>query len=348
MTGVKMNDHLKSFYKINQSVEQLLKSKHHSSEVKQSAINLRKSMQPCLAELRQSAARIKDLLKAGFDDLDHAEDVWHSKPKIARVATDEIWQQLEQLRKDHCGIRLLGSQCKREAVKQAQACWKQILEPIEAKWFLGQGSQAQTIVGKDNKNNFTMEIRSVVASQFQEIIKIIKRSLDIVYKKLANLHLDYVFQYVIFLDKRARDQARTRINLILNEINAKFRSLILHSPCQSRNLLEFNNPFKPAVQFLLNPHYNDIDWQNFCRFKKEVYTKIIEVINTIIEDRINLAIKSIEQVILFYTDFLERQYRYQQETPQQRNAEKAWIDQQRQQLERVSSSIDAILAAPGF
>ncbi|NES21475.1 MAG: hypothetical protein F6K41_21730 [Symploca sp. SIO3E6] len=348
MTGEEMNDHIKNLYYINQSVEQLLKNKHYSSEVKQSAINLRKSMQPCLAEFKQSAAQLKTLLQAGFDDLDHAEDVWHSKPKIARVATDEIWEQLEQLRKHHCGIRLLGSQCKKEAVKQAQAFWKKILGPIEAKWFVGKGSQAPKIIGKDNKNNFIMEIRNVVASQFQETIKIIKKSLDIIYKKLANLHLDYVLQYVIFLDKRAKDKARTRINLILNEINAKFRSLILHSPCQSRNLLEFNNPFKPAVQFLLNLNYNDIDWQHFCRFKKEVHTKIIEVINTIIEDRINLAIKSIDQVILFYTDFLERQYRYQQETAQQRNAEKAWIDQQRQQLERVSSSIDAILAAPEF
>ncbi|NEP59789.1 MAG: hypothetical protein F6K31_22750, partial [Symploca sp. SIO2G7] len=140
MTGEEMNDHLKTFHNINQSVEQILKNKYHSSEVKQSAINLRKSMQPCFAELKQSAARLKNLLEVGFDDLDHAEDVWQSKPKIATVATDEIWEQLDKLRKYHCGIRLLGSQCKREAVKQAQAFWKKILEPIEAKWFVGKVS----------------------------------------------------------------------------------------------------------------------------------------------------------------------------------------------------------------
>ena len=92
MTKETMDDHLKTFENVNQSVEQLLKNKHHSSEIKQSAISLRKSVQPCLEELRQSAAKLKILLKAGFDDLDHAEDVWHSKPKIAGVATDKIWR----------------------------------------------------------------------------------------------------------------------------------------------------------------------------------------------------------------------------------------------------------------
>lgn len=50
-----------------------------------------------------------------------------------------------------------------------------------------------------------------------------------------------------------------------------------------------------------------------------------------------------EDAIAFYNDFLERQERYQQETPEQREAEKAWIDQQRQQLEQVQRGIEAIL-----
>ena len=55
--------------------------------------------------------------------------------------------------------------------------------------------------------------------------------------------------------------------------------------------------------------------------------------------------EALEQAIAFYNDFLERQERYQQETPEQREAEKAWIDQQRQELERVHSGIEAILNA---
>jgi hypothetical protein len=45
----------------------------------------------------------------------------------------------------------------------------------------------------------------------------------------------------------------------------------------------------------------------------------------------------------FYDDFLERQERYQQETPEQQEAEKAWILQQRQELEQLQKNIEAIL-----
>lgn len=47
--------------------------------------------------------------------------------------------------------------------------------------------------------------------------------------------------------------------------------------------------------------------------------------------------------IAFYNYFLEKQNRYQQETPAQRQAEKVWIDQQRQQLMQVKNGIEAIL-----
>lgn len=56
------------------------------------------------------------------------------------------------------------------------------------------------------------------------------------------------------------------------------------------------------------------------------------------------ALAASEQAIAFYNYFLERQNRYQQETPAQRQAEKAWIDQQRQQLVQVKNGIEAILS----
>ena len=46
--------------------------------------------------------------------------------------------------------------------------------------------------------------------------------------------------------------------------------------------------------------------------------------------------------IAFYNYFLEKQNRYQQETLETRQAEKAWIDQQRQQLVQVKNGLEAI------
>ncbi|HEY9710089.1 MAG TPA: hypothetical protein V6D48_17920, partial [Oculatellaceae cyanobacterium] len=75
----------------------------------------------------------------------------------------------------------------------------------------------------------------------------------------------------------------------------------------------------------------------------QVSSKLENIIKAIFDDRIKSGTQALEQAIAFYNYFLERQERYQQETPEQREAEKAWIDQQRRELERVQNGIEAIL-----
>ncbi len=95
----------------------------------------------------------------------------------------------------------------------------------------------------------------------------------------------------------------------------------------------------------MNKSWGDISWEEVVKFKKDIFAKISNFITVICEERIKLATEALEQAIAFYNDFLEPQERYQQETPEQREAEKAWIDQQRQELDRVQSGIEAILNA---
>ena len=47
-----------------------------------------------------------------------------------------------------------------------------------------------------------------------------------------------------------------------------------------------------------------------------------------------LANEIVERLIEFYHDLLEKQNRYRQETSEQRLAEKAWIDQQEETLQK--------------
>jgi hypothetical protein len=79
------------------------------------------------------------------------------------------------------------------------------------------------------------------------------------------------------------------------------------------------------------------------KFKDKVSSKLDKFITAIFDD-IKLATEAIAEAIAFYNDFLEQQERYQQETPEQREAEKAWIEQ-RQELARVRDGIEVILNA---
>jgi hypothetical protein len=86
-----------------------------------------------------------------------------------------------------------------------------------------------------------------------------------------------------------------------------------------------------------------ISWEQFSKCSKEVATKLETIVIIIFDELIRLAEQAMEQGLTFYNDFLERQIRYRQETPEQREAEKAWIEQQLQELAQVQNGIEAIL-----
>jgi hypothetical protein len=81
-------------------------------------------------------------------------------------------------------------------------------------------------------------------------------------------------------------------------------------------------------------------WKKLSDFIDDVLDKIEGRVELIINDRLNTLQESIECTISFYNDFLDKQNRYRQETPQQQQAEKTWIDWQRQQLQRSLASLE--------
>ncbi|HAX74968.1 MAG TPA: dynamin family protein, partial [Cyanobacteria bacterium UBA11372] len=87
----------------------------------------------------------------------------------------------------------------------------------------------------------------------------------------------------------------------------------------------------------------DIYWEQVVNFKEKVWSKTEQIIKSIFQAEVKIATEAIDEAIAFYNNFLELQNRYQQETPEQREAEKAWIDQQRQQLNQVQQGIKEIL-----
>ncbi len=110
--------------------------------------------------------------------------------------------------------------------------------------------------------------------------------------------------------------------------------------------VRFNNPIKPALDALVNKGWGNIYWEEVIKFKNEGISIVDDLVTAIFDDRVKLATQAVAQAILFYDDFLERQERYKQETPEQSEAEKAWIAQQRQELEKVQKNIEVVLSMP--
>lgn len=60
-------------------------------------------------------------------------------------------------------------------------------------------------------------------------------------------------------------------------------------------------------------------------------------------DRLKIATKTIETIITFYSQLLEKQNRYLKETSEQRLAEKYWLEQQKATLLAMQADIHSII-----
>ena len=335
-----MNEYLKAFQDVTKSVALLLTDEHNSLEIKQAATSLRESVQPCIEELKQSATRLKGLVQLGFDDLHHAEDVWNSKPRIAQAPSHEIWEQLGELSGRYITILQLGSQCREQAVEKAKESWASRVELLRKKWFIDGNNQLKQGISRVDKEGFIKDIRLEVNFQSKGLNFIIGKNLNLVYKEINAINLKLLQHCVTLLDQQSKADLMTQIDLIFIEIETKFGS-------QTEHLTDYlqgvTDTISPALEALVNQGWGDIYWKQVVKFNYEVSTEIEERIISIFDDRVKLATKAIARVIAFYNDFLERQKRYQQQTPEQRMAEKAWIAQQWRELARVHNGIEAIL-----
>jgi hypothetical protein len=115
----------------------------------------------------------------------------------------------------------------------------------------------------------------------------------------------------------------------------------------------FNKQLNFSKSDKISNQLNALAYQNMFGLQGERFVNLKDEVDAISENTITLVLKepvelvnqALEEAIAFYNDFLERQERYQQETLEQREAEKAWIDQQRRELEQVQHGIEAILNA---
>lgn len=128
-------------------------------------------------------------------------------------------------------------------------------------------------------------------------------------------------------------------NQIKNKLLTKFTS---DNQEISMNIGEYKKHGNDSLEALVDKIWGDIRWEEVVNFKDEIYPILERMINTIFDDRVKVLTESISQKIEFYNDFLERQQRYQQETPEEREAEKTWINKQRRELERMKYDIDTI------
>ncbi|WP_292779718.1 hypothetical protein [Nostoc sp. NMS9] len=78
--------------------------------------------------------------------------------------------------------------------------------------------------------------------------------------------------------------------------------------------------------------------------KNKLPTQLDEILNSVFNSRVESASRVIAEAIALYENLLEQQEKAHNETLEQREAEKIWIYQQRQELEQVQNGLETILS----
>jgi len=91
----------------------------------------------------------------------------------------------------------------------------------------------------------------------------------------------------------------------------------------------------------------DLGFEKFKESLEEIFEKITERISSVFNERDEAASEIIAKAISLYENLLEQQEKAHKATLEQREADKAWISQKRQELEQVQKNIEAVLNQSG-
>ncbi len=340
-----MNEYLKVFQAITQFSDRLLADEYKSVEIKQSATHLNLDVENCIDEIKQSSLRLKKLLEVCFKDISQAEDVWNSKPRIAEASPVEVWEQIGELSGCDVRIRSLGKQGKYDAVVKARKSWSDKTTKLKNQWFLWnknyQVFQRDTI-GFFEQDNLHKELRSEVNYQTERVVLIVENELNLIFKELQSIDIEKIEFCIECFDLHSQLRFRERLQSIGSEIVSKFTEPLKYLPeSYPKN---FKETLKTPVETLVHKSKMGISLIDFEESCKVIESLVDDLILEIFEERVKLAIHTVEKTIMFYNNFLEKQARYHQETAQERVAEKDWMEYQRQQLKNIEQYIEAVIS----
>ena len=336
-----MNEFMQAFQNIAQSAAVVAADDYKSLEIKESATTVIKSVQPGFDELRESATRLEKVVQKCRNDIDRAEDVWTCKLGIIQASKQEIWQQLGELSGCHVRINELGEQCQNSAIDKSQYYWDKIFDVrVKQKWFIDAAKKQKKGIRWGEKDDFIKDIPIVMNLVYMEIDKNIKSSLVQIYQDLNTINLKVITQYLGILDRQTQDVLNHQMNVTFSVIANKFEQPTVYLPENTKSL---RSELISALDNLSKYRLGDISWEEVVNFKKQVSTAIDNFINSIFDDRLKVGSQALVQAMIFYNEFLEKQDRYQQETPAQRQAERAWIDSQWTEIQRLEKGIKVIL-----
>ena len=338
-----MNEYFTSLRAIAQSSTELLAGQYHSVEsleIKQSATTLRSSIQPCLDDLLQAQAQLGKNLMGCMKTLEQSEAVWHSKQQIIAVSDSVILAKVGEISGCWNRLQQFAAEEKAKIIEQANQNWLNQIEELKKKFFFDSKSQKREVIGWGEKDGFTRELPGKISSVSESLDKAVKETLDQLFQRLDIKHLDSAQIFTDLLDPELKSSITQEKESLLTELEDKFYRKL--GTLSNSYTLDLSHDTDSKVKEWQN-RFGNISWDEVDKFRDKGLAKIEARVELVINDRLAILQTIVKWALTFYNHFLDRQKRYQEETPEQRLAEKAWLDQQRHLLQQLSANVETSL-----
>jgi uncharacterized tellurite resistance protein B-like protein/GTPase SAR1 family protein len=363
LEGRAEDEYLKLFQGFTQSIEKFLTVERGSLEIK------------------QAVTKINNLIQEGLEGLHQAEKALDGKLNLSEAEIQKILEQIGEASGRDVKICNLADQLIDEAISQAAESWDKWNEGVGERiaeqsthWY----SQHSHIWSKDKLirdyadqfgRDLQREIQEWGNTQLRDVI--LKPNLEIFDTRIRQ-ELEAIQQNLNLLDQQINANLSKQIHFRISEIDADINSqgsllggigaggalaaglyaftLIAVGPIIVAALataivgsLGLGMLDADGIHYKIKSKVIELGFQKFDESTEKIWENLGKTIGSAFNSRIEVAEEAIKQVISCYENVLEQHEKAHKETREQRQAEKAFIAQQRQELEQVQKNIEAIL-----
>ncbi|OYD96504.1 dynamin family protein [Nostoc sp. 'Peltigera membranacea cyanobiont' 210A] len=359
------NEYLKAFQNFTQSIDKFLTFDSGKLKIKQFITQLNRVVQKSL------------------DGFYQFEDILKGKIKISEVEKQKILENIGEASGRDIKIKNLAEIQQKEVIKQATDSWTKWREELKENitqqskhWdSLHSPVFSQDKLIKDYINKFTgtmsQEIDIWGNKKLRDVILL--KSIEDLDAKIAS-ELNAIQSEFQSIDMHIQTNLSQQLKLSINGINDDFTGFGgigggLGIGALAAGLMVFTGLGFIAVIFAsvaaaiagsfgfgmldfdglkdkIKGKVIEIGFQKFNESmnKNKLPAKLDEIIGSVFNSRVESASRVIAQAIALYENLLEQQEKAHSETLEQREAEKTWIYQKREELEQVQNGLEVILS----
>ncbi|MDZ8087912.1 MAG: dynamin family protein [Nostoc sp. DedQUE12b] len=356
------DEYLKNFHTFTQSLEKFL------------------TIERGYLQNKQFVNKINGRIQAGLDGLRQAKDTLDGNIKLSEAGKLEILEQIGEASGRDVRIQVLANEVRDLALEEANKSWHEWIEGLIERlanklehWTSSHNpifSQQQ--LRQDYVNQFIRDLQNEIDIWGEKELKnkILKPHFEFL-DKCINEELNALRDRLQVIDKEVNTDFSKQINLAINDIGDSFGDLFSYISgglfagglgAGLLMLLGLGGPIMWAVTgvgaaiagalgFGMSGIHDQIKLkvfktgcEKFAKSTEQLTDKIGETIGLVFDNRIEAAVKVIEKAICLCENLLEQQEKAHNETLEQREAEKMWIYQKREELEQVQNGLEVILS----